>query len=373
MTGNLPYAPPFDHLVYMRVFEGCNLHCRHCFIPANPKRMTLDQMARVPEIVATFAPEGQRIMLQWHGGEPTLFGAGWLERAIETIEARGAGWRWQHGIQTNLMSYDQSWADLYRARFAGEVGVSWDPEIRQTRRRDPASNADYEARFWRRMERLLADGLSPYLVVTATAAFFRRFRNPFAFFDFLTARGIGRVHLERITKTGNARENWAELGLDNAGYARHMSRFLRAYAIWRRGFEDRPAPLSVSPFDGLLESVRALEAGTAQGYGCWSGACDTRFHTIDSNGYKKGCTALTSEADNARAAESLFFADYRAARDARRHDCRRCDFRRICSSGCLALDIEDGSGECSGGWNLFDTARRLVRAQKKQTPAAGAT
>ena len=24
MSGRLPYAPGFDHLVYLRIFEGCN-------------------------------------------------------------------------------------------------------------------------------------------------------------------------------------------------------------------------------------------------------------------------------------------------------------------------------------------------------------
>ena len=52
MTGRLPYAPAFDHLVYLRVFEGCNLHCEHCFIPSNPKRMTMDDLKAVPEKVA---------------------------------------------------------------------------------------------------------------------------------------------------------------------------------------------------------------------------------------------------------------------------------------------------------------------------------
>lgn len=26
----------FDHLVYLRIHEGCNLWCEHCYIPANP-------------------------------------------------------------------------------------------------------------------------------------------------------------------------------------------------------------------------------------------------------------------------------------------------------------------------------------------------
>jgi radical SAM protein with 4Fe4S-binding SPASM domain len=120
--------------------------------------------------------------------------------------------------------------------------------------------------------------------------------------------------------------------------------------------------LHLSPFDGLVASVRDLEAG-AVGYGCWSGKCDTRFHTIDASGYKMGCTALTSESDNRRATQSLSFPDgFESARHERRIvDCTGCAFRRICSSGCLAISMDDGSGECAGGRGLFDAARQVFR------------
>ncbi len=362
MSGRLPYAPAFDHMVYVRVFEGCNLHCEHCFIPKNPKRMTLDDIARVPEHVRGFTPAGSRILLQWHGGEPTMFGSAWMEEAIGRIAEAGGDMLWKHGIQTNLMTYDDAWADVYRRHFDGEVGVSWDPVIRLLRRDRPESHAEFDGRFWANMERLLADGLDPYLVVTFTGTLVNRFRNPTDFFDFLVDRGIRRVHLERVTETGYARDNWDRVGLDNAGYSRAMARWLRAYVQWRRQFDEEAPPLVVSPLDGLLDSSAALARGEAQGYGCWSGSCDTTFHTIDASGYKRGCTALTSEFDNPRWQKAaLRFMDPVAAREERRFNCGTCDFRRICSSGCLALGIEDGSGECSGGYHLFETARDIVR------------
>jgi radical SAM protein with 4Fe4S-binding SPASM domain len=121
--------------------------------------------------------------------------------------------------------------------------------------------------------------------------------------------------------------------------------------------------LHVSPLDGLFQSVERLHAGSAGGYGCWSGACDTKFHTIDASGYKAGCTAVTSEIDNKRATEILAFPDFTAARQERQWDCQTCSFRKICSSGCLASMMDDGSGECSGGQRLFRLASDLLEQQ----------
>jgi radical SAM protein with 4Fe4S-binding SPASM domain len=362
MSGRLPYAPGFDHLVYLRIFEGCNLHCEHCFIPANPKKMGRDDFRAVPEKLRQFAPESSRILLQWHGGEPTIFGPDWLEEAIGMVEAAGPEYRWLHGIQTNLMTYSPSWAPVYRKYFGGEVGVSWDPEIRLLRRGDQESNKVYEARFWDNFERLLADGLDPYMVVTFTGSFVRHFRDPYRFFAMLEEKGVRRVHLERVTRTGYARENWERVGLDNAEYSAAMGRFLRAYIRYQQARQDTEAHdrLHVSPLDGLIGSVERLRAGEAGGYGCWSGSCDTKFHTIDANGYKIGCTAVTSEVDNSRAKEILAFPDFVAARETRQWDCRTCRFRPICSSGCLASMMDDGSGECAGGQRLFQLAWELT-------------
>lgn len=362
MSARIPFAPGFDHLVYMRVFEGCNLHCEHCFIPKNPKRMTHDTIAASVEDIRRFARAGQTILLQWHGGEPTMFGAAWLDEAISRVEAAAPEFNFVHGIQTNLMTYSDEWTEVYRRRFHGNVGVSYDPKIRLLRRDRPETNDIYEERFWPALERLVSDGLEPYVVMTATKVFFEVFRNPVRLFEMLASRGVRKAHIERLTETGYARGNWQRLGVDNMEYSRGMARILKAYRLWKavEGNGDR---LHLSPFDGLMNSVRELENG-ATGYGCWSGHCDTRFHTVDSSGYKMGCTALTSEIDNTGAdGDPLLFSEGYAAARANRQivNCTGCPFRRICSSGCLAVSMDDGSGECSGGRTLFASALDLHR------------
>ena len=363
MSARVPFAPEFDHLVYMRVFEGCNLHCEHCFIPKNPKRMTTDDVAREGAALMTFARPGQRVLVQWHGGEPTMFGAAWLEDAMDALEAAAPELVFIHGIQTNLMTYGPGWADLYRRRFNGQVGVSWDPKIRLLARGRPETNATYEDLFSSNLQTLVWDGLEPYLVMTATKVFFERFANPFDLFAFLVSKGVRKAHIERLTETGYARENWDRLGVDNMAYSKGMARILKAYELWKRD-EENSGLLSLSPFDGLFSSVENMNSGKG-GYGCWSGKCDTRFHTIDAGGYKSGCTALTSEIDNRNASESLtFMKDFAETRRERRIiNCADCPYRTICSSGCLALSMDDGSGECSGGRVMFEAAEAAVASR----------
>lgn len=351
-------SPEFDHLFYIRLFEGCNLHCDHCFIPSNPKKMELDDFTRAAENIVKQTSPGQKVLIQWHGGEPTALPAGYFRQAISRIETGKADREFIHGIQTNLMNYNEAWRDIYREYFDSSVGVSWDYGIRKTKV-GRKNNEEYEEKFWSQFSRLQKDGITPYLVITGTRVLFERFKNPIELFQFLVSKGVRHVHIERLTKTGYARENWAELGMTNKEYSTYMAAFYRAYFLYSIGETTRDT-LHMSPFDGIRDSLQRLQRGLAGGYGCLSGVCDTRFHTIDANGYKKGCTALTSEYDNKSAGESVvFFSDFRVARKIRQHDCRSCQYNKVCSSGCLATEKVDESGECSGGYILFKTIDAL--------------
>jgi len=352
----------FDHLVYIRLFEGCNLACEHCFIPPNPKRMTEEQLEKVPGMIAKFAQPGQTILIQWHGGEPTMFGPDIIRRSIERWKSEHPEYQFKFGIQTNLLSYDDSWKKLYKDHFDSDVGISWDPKIRLMKAGKPESNADFESRFWPKVEELVSDGLSPYLVVTGTRVFFESFPNPLAFFELMESKGVRSGHIERLTKTGVARQNWDKIGISNKQYSQYMLRFGRAYLQYLKKPRREGDPIfHLSPFDGLIDSIDRLNNGLAGGSGCLSGACDTRFHTIDASGYKRGCTAVTSEYDNRNAGTQVIqIMDFRMARHMRQKSCDGCDYRPICSSGCLASDKWDESGECSGGSLLFKGLRQFT-------------
>jgi radical SAM protein with 4Fe4S-binding SPASM domain len=355
----------FEHLFYLRIFEGCNLHCEHCYIPSNPKKMTHEQFTQVPEVMLSKIPEDSRVYIQWHGGEPTALGRDYLEKAILAVEEAAAGrLQIRHGIQTNLISFDESWVDFYRKYFDGKVGVSWDYQIRLMRKGKPRTNAEYEKIFWDKMNQLVAAGLKPYVVTTATRVFFERFKSPYEFFDLMLSHGVIHVHLERVTKTGYARENWKELGISNREYSDYMARFAKFYYMHRKN--EGEEAIHLSPFDGLFDTVSKLIVEKLDhGYGCWSDKCDSNFHTIDANGYKAGCTAINSEYDNRYFEKKggevvIHFSNIQKARQTRIDSCGECEFSSICNTGCMVVDKFDVTDECSGGSRLFAAVKNLI-------------
>lgn len=397
----------YDHMVYLRVFEGCNLHCEHCFIPSNPKKIHSDFFKNnglTNELIENaHIKENSNLYIQWHGGEPTLLGVDYLENAIKEVQ-KDTRFKYMHGIQTNLMNFHQNtdkWVNLYKTYFDSQLGVSWDYAIRHTKSsavQSSKTNEEFEFQFWKNIELALQNNLELYMVVTATKIFFEHFTNPFDFFEMLVEKGITKLNFERVTKTGYARESWDRIGLSNLQYSQYMSKFFKAYFLFKQNNPE--INLHISPFDGLLRSVLNLSLTNQnelndkaniwdilsyknQGYGCWSGECDTRFHTIDSNGYKHGCTALTSEQDNKNKSlqqsvnvqkivwigkktddKALFNESQKNAilheRKNRQDSCAGCEFLKICSSGCLSVEKFDESGECSGAKTLFTTIKKQI-------------
>lgn len=352
----------FDEMVYFRVHEGCNLHCDHCFIPKNPKKIKLEDASKVIQKAAHLFSPGKKIKFQWHGGEPTLVKIDYFKYVIQFLKDSYPEVEFQHTIQTNLYSFDRDWGELFLNHFNGEVGVSWDYKIRKY----AGDNGVYEKSFWEKMELLQSMGLSPYLVITTTKLFFKRFKNPFSLITFLKEKKITHVHFERLTKTGYAVENWDAIGVDNLEYSKWMSRFYKAYLLYREescNQQSFGSFLSISPFDGLRVQVENLVSGVeSSGYGCWSKKCDSNFHTIDALGYQKGCTAVTSETNNPNKLYKEIkvepvIVNIKSIRSERQEGCHGCDFINICSTGCTATEKFDASGECSGAKVLFESIK----------------
>ncbi len=388
----------YDHMVYVRLFEGCNLNCEHCYIPNNPKKIDLgfyDNMGLTNTLSnEAKIKQGSKLYIQWHGGEPTMLGVNYLKKAIGEVE-KDTRFKYIHGIQTNLINFSentQEWVDLYKNYFNSSVGISWDFGIRHVRRnqKNEQTNKEFEERFWSNVKLAQDNDLDLYMVITVTKLFFEHFKNPFDFFEFIADKKITKLNFERITNTGEARISWERLGLSNLEYSQYMSKFYKAYILFKNNNPE--IRLNISPFDGLLESVnRLIQNNTKntqesniwdilsyknQGYGCWSGECDTKFHTIDSNGYKHGCTALTSEQDNSNKNLNKTLENKKILwigknnleqknnivqfREDRQKSCVGCEFLKICSSGCLSVEKWDESGECSGAKKLFETIKKSI-------------
>jgi uncharacterized protein len=125
-------GPPSFHLLAKPSGATCNLDCKYCFFLSKERLYPDDRQRMSDEVLESYvrqllgAHSGPEVNVAWQGGEPTLMGLEFFERAVACVERhRRAGQAVQHTIQTNGVLLNDAWASFFkRHRFL--VGLSVD-------------------------------------------------------------------------------------------------------------------------------------------------------------------------------------------------------------------------------------------------------
>ena len=120
------------HLLAKPTGAICNLDCEYCFFlskealyPDNDSRMPPDTLELyIRQLID--AQAGGPVQIAWQGGEPTLIGLPFFERAMEIVhEHARPGMQIEHTIQTNGTLLDDRWCAFFRQHRV-LVGLSLD-------------------------------------------------------------------------------------------------------------------------------------------------------------------------------------------------------------------------------------------------------
>lgn len=120
-------------VIYIRVVQGCNLNCSHCFTLGNrdPYRLApLEQIESFLEAIKlNVSPK--KAVFYIHGGETFLAPLKYLRQVNELIRNIFSGIEFNIIPQTNLM-YDikSEFIEFIKQEHKGHLGVSWDNKIR---------------------------------------------------------------------------------------------------------------------------------------------------------------------------------------------------------------------------------------------------
>ena len=209
------------HLLAKPSGSSCNLDCRYCFFlskeqlyPGSSFRMSNAVMEAYIRQLLEAQPEGT-IEIAWQGGEPTLMGIPFFERAVALAESlRKPEQMLLHTIQTNGILIDQAWAEfLGRHRFL--VGLSIDgPAAMHDAFRVNKGGAGTHESVVRAWKLLRANGVEVNILCTIHAANADHPLEVYRYFrDTLKARYLQFIPIvERATEEllPLANEGWSE-------------------------------------------------------------------------------------------------------------------------------------------------------------------
>jgi uncharacterized protein len=122
---------PLNSVLIKPAGPDCNLNCTYCFYLKKAELFGETVSHRMsPEIQEELIRQvmqqgGQSVSFAWQGGEPTLMGLPFYERAIELEKKYGRGQTVGNGLQTNGLLLNKDWARFLR-KYDWLVGLSLD-------------------------------------------------------------------------------------------------------------------------------------------------------------------------------------------------------------------------------------------------------
>jgi radical SAM protein with 4Fe4S-binding SPASM domain len=321
----------------------CNAACDYCFEEKAAVSLSLERVPLLAErLLDHMQAQGvAEARVYWQGGEVSLLGPAWFERAHQAMgeraERRGLSFR--HELQTNLLAWDERWRRLVLSMFGGSLGTSMDHPNHHRRTRG-GSTQDYDAAWRRNVRRAMDDGIQVGVIAVAHAGTLDA--GAARFYDFFVDEvGLCDLQLNTPFPGGPARGLWPGEPLDVAELARFT---LDLMDLWMERGRERGVRLA--PFEALVDRFR----GRPSTLPCiWQQCCADEFFAVGPAGSVALCdcwVASHPEASFGNLFGETSLTTLLEASPARREflrrpetllaegECASCRHLQLCHGGC---------------------------------------
>ena len=193
------------HLMAKPAGPSCNLGCSYCFY--REKKAFFPEIRNFcmsDKVLETYIREyissqpGRSVEFDWQGGEPTLLGVGFFERALDFQKKYSKGKHILNTIQTNGTILDEDWcAFLSRNRFL--VGLSMDgPEAIHDAFRVDVNGKPTSARVLQALKLMQRHGVEVNILATVNS---ESSRHPLEVYRFFKQHGAQYIQFISVIET----------------------------------------------------------------------------------------------------------------------------------------------------------------------------
>jgi uncharacterized protein len=170
---NVNTIPQRIHVLAKPTGSVCNLSCAYCFYlkkeglyPGSNFRMSDEVLeSYISQLIESH--QADRVTVAWQGGEPTLMGLDFFQRAIRLQEKyRKPGMTFENTIQTNGTLLDDEWCRFLRKhQFLVGISIDGPRELHDTHRVDRSGRATFD-RVMKGLRLLQKHGVEYNVLVT---------------------------------------------------------------------------------------------------------------------------------------------------------------------------------------------------------------
>jgi uncharacterized protein len=165
--------PPRIHVLAKPTGAKCNLQCSYCFF-LNKERLYPGSRFRMSdEVLETYirqlieSHQSPRVTVSWQGGEPTLMGIDFFQKAIGFQEKyQKPGMIFENTLQTNGTLLDDEWCEFFRKHdFLVGISIDGPQPLHDLHRRDKQGRPTFD-RVMRGLRLLQKHGVEYNILTT---------------------------------------------------------------------------------------------------------------------------------------------------------------------------------------------------------------
>lgn len=231
----------------------CNMSCTYCFYRDKEAFFPGRKIHRMSEeileetIRQVLSRPLQAVSIGWQGGEPTLMGLPFFEKAVALQIRYGQGKSVGNGLQTNGLLIDKGWARFLK-KYQFLVGLSLDgPEHIHSRYRKHQGGQDSWTEVVDRARLMLEEGVEVNALVVVNDY---SVQFPEEIYKF--HKGLGLDHMQFIpcveTDPFDA-SRAAPFSAPAEGYGRFLNKL---FDLWLADFQDGRPTTSIRFFDSVF-------------------------------------------------------------------------------------------------------------------------
>lgn len=365
--------------IVMKATRLCNLRCTYCNYWAEGPGQVMTFETMLATLHGTLTdPNVRQIEYIWHGGEPTILGTKFFERALWLQQLfRRPGQVIKNRTQTNAVRLPEEFIEFWKT-YDFIVGVSLDgpPEVHDRRRIDRRGNPT-ATRARAGLDRLRNAGIDPRILLVCDDDVVSLGAE--RVLGFLLEIGIARVGLLNVVP-----ENTPE-GLNEKGaylsWPRYLTFLSEMFDLW---YPDHVDDINLREIADLTKAMLGGEATLCN----FAGDCFGSIYTVEPDGGLKACDRYLNveskffgsivDAPFAWVAEGVQMEEARAHNDVATARTDSCRWNSICNGGCP--HDRDLSSQFLPGWNdgccglgpLLDHMGQKLMAQGSARPEVAA-
>lgn len=249
------YTKPLNSVLIKPAGPDCNMACSYCFYLEKKDLFADQKVHRMSEkileemVKQTLQQGGREVSFGWQGGEPTLMGIPFFQKAVDFQKKYSRGQTIGNGFQTNGLLINKDWAKFFK-EYNFLVGISLDgPEHVH----DFYRALQGGGKTWKRIEdnaKLLLDAGVAVNALSVVNNYSVQY--PEEIYNYHKSLGINFMQFIPIVETDpNDPAKAADFSVSEKEYGKFLNKL---FDLWQADFEKGVPKTSIRLFDSVFFS-----------------------------------------------------------------------------------------------------------------------